>query len=220
MERNPDLSDIEVVQLEKVETTAVQSQVIKISNLDDSLNDESFNLGHIHMFDFEDVELERVIDFVKNRLGYGFVFQSNQSESDYHVYNTSIKSLIGIKEFKDSVDIDDQSHSDIGLEKGCFALRITNKGYKPKPSYIGFFKRSDYNVKIDTHSYPHLKILEDHWGISKARTMIEECKVVGDLTRVVVYDTYVNNHDADDLMTGKQVIEAKKRRKRELKGLE
>jgi len=65
MERNPDLSDIQVVDLEKVETTAVQSQVIKISNLDDPLNDDTFNIGHIHMFDFEDVELDRVIDFVK-----------------------------------------------------------------------------------------------------------------------------------------------------------
>ena len=202
---NPELGHIDVTELKKVETLAIQSMVIKESNLNDELNDDQFNLGHIPMFDFEDVTIDQVHDVIDEYLDFAFIFRS--SENSYHVYSTEIISLQELVELKDQIELDDDDHNVIGLEKGCMALRLTDKGDKPRPSFVEFYQSWDCNLKEVTHSYPHLTALADLHEIDKAYTMLDNCKTVGDKTRVVVYETYENNHDVDDLMSGKEVVE-------------
>lgn len=200
MEKNPDLEKIEVVELKPVEIVAIQSPVQVYSETYDG----DVTLGHIGMFDLEDVELEAVKRVVKEKLGFGFILNSHGD--NYHIWKPKVESLQSIRELKESISLDDDSHNIIGVEKNCYALRVTEKGDKPVPQPVEFVKADDVNLKDYTFSKPHLDILCQKFGFDMAFNIRSECKTVGKHTQAVLYETYENNHDADDLADAEEVV--------------
>lgn len=201
MKTNPNLDNLEVIELKPVNVNAIQSIVEYETNIAQT---NYTTLGHIGMFDFEDSSVKEVCDIIKRHLGVGFIFRSHKD--NYHVWSPKIYSMQELRDVKSCISQDDGDHNKIGVEKGAYALRISEKGDKPEPSFIQFCKASKYNLKDKVFSKPHLDILIQLTGSDIAYNIRSECKTVGDETRVVNYPTYQNNHKADDLANAEDVI--------------
>lgn len=207
MEYDPDLSDIEVKELKKIEVTALQSPVKQKSKMDRP----NPVLGHICMLDIEDQSYTKVENALSDQrdIDLAFIFKSNSNENNYHVWIPQVKSLIEWKKVKDSISIDDNDHGLIGVEKNCYALRISEKGDKEQPVYTGYYSNNE-NLKKHIYSRPHIEYLMnsvDADGLELLNNIIVECAVVGDVTDAVVYETYENNHDVNDLADAEDVFQ-------------
>lgn len=194
MEKNDEIvwDNVEVVELKEVETVGIQSHVKRFSEI----KKETVTIGHAQFFDFEDINIDRVVEIVKDYLGYGFVFKS--SNSNYHVIKPQVKSVAEINSLKSRIQEDCSSHNDIGLKKGCWTLRAESKGDKPKPRFLEYVESEDANPKEDILSKPHLQYLNSRANKKLVANMLYECKTVGDTTNIVKYSTHENNHEAGD----------------------
>lgn len=195
-EYNPDLGDIKVEK--SIVTTGIMSPVYSESEM----NFEIMH-GHVLMFDFEDTKMEIVEDYHEYLTGderrddidlpIMFIFQS--SEGNFHGLCPIIDSYQEALEIKSQHMLDDQDHVEVGMKKGRWTLRVSEKGDKPAPQYIGYVINENANLRAGyTWSQPHLEFLVDNYDVNIAKTIIEECKTAGESLDVVKYHTRENNH--------------------------
>lgn len=192
MEKNPSLEKINVVELKTTECVGIQSHVKRFSEL----KEETVTVGHVAFFDFENVDIKDVKDIIENYLGFGFIFNSHGD--NYHVIVPAVRSIAEIKDAKDQIELDDDAHADIGVKKGCWTLRISEKGSKPRPKYVGYVQSSSSNPMTEILSKPHLEYIKERSSDNIAHNMLHECKTVGTTTNIVKYSTAENNHEAGE----------------------
>lgn len=180
LEFNPDLNNVEVQKTVRVK--GIQSHVRHINEN----GVDNVTLGHVLFMDFEEADLEDVIEVLEQNFNTYFVFES--SEGNYHVINPVIRSMIETKEIMDFIDLQDNRHTDIGLSKGQWTLRASEKGYKDKPKLVNYCYSPEYD-KI--YSKPHLEYIDTIYDVD---LNINVASPVGDTLKIVEYFTVPNNH--------------------------
>lgn len=187
-----DIQDSQVVK--KVKTAGVTSHVLRETEMEYDVT-----LGHVIMYDFENVTPEHIRDYMEDNMNVPVVFFFESSTGNYHGLCPIVVSLQEAYEIKSLNVLDDPDHDDVGIKKGQWTLRTEEKGSKPRPEYRGLIKKQDANLKADyTFSKPHLDILVDRYDVDYAFNILEECKSVGDGTYAVAYKTRENNHELDN----------------------
>lgn len=180
IEHDPEFKDVEVVK--SVKTKGIQSHV---RHINENGND-NVTLGHVLFLDFENTTLEDVLELLGDRFGTYFLFES--SEGNYHVINPVIRSLVKTKELMTSIELQDKEHTDIGLSKGQWTLRATEKGHKDKPKLVTYRYEPNYT---DIYSRPHLEYIAEWHNVN---INIDKSSPVGDTLKIVEYFTRPNNH--------------------------
>lgn len=193
MERNPSMDDVTVVK--SVIANGVNSSVFKSRNVDA----DRVLLGHVFYADYEDVRFSELYTKKSELLHPPATFIFESSKGNFHAISPVVRSLQKIHEYKDSIPLDDDNHKDYGLKKGYWTLRMSSKGVKPEPEFMGVVNPSLDRLKYHTFSKPHLDILADYHDIELAATIREECKTVGDTFNVTKYVTHERNHEAWDM---------------------
>lgn len=188
MNNEPTFDNVQV--LKSVRTVGMLSTVRIMSEM----RQEYVTIGHASFYDFEDATIEDITSNYKLRRVAPITFIFRSSKGNFHGICPTVKSVNQIYEDKEVIDIDDHAHNDIGFKKGRWTLRVTHKGYKPSPKLLGCVKGLGYNLRDVTFSNPHLEYLAQKHNSKEAKTLIEECKTVGDATKLVAYQTHENNH--------------------------
>lgn len=200
MEKEPDLTNVEVVEEEFKPVHGVTSNVIRFPKRKDV---QPYSIGHVLMIDIERKVLQSNnfrIPLI-NRDGVWFILES--SKNGYHIHNPAIKSLQECKEvmeeLQDVIPGIDQQYVEAGYDQGYYTLRIGEKGDKPMPESVDVIYGN--NHKELTYSKPHLDLLH-YMGFDEAQTVIEECRTVGETLNRVKFRTRPNNHVLDENKQG------------------
>lgn len=189
---NPDFETIEV--LKRTKSYGFQSHVLKHAEI----SDEPVLLGHACFFDFEDSNYHDAVREITKKHNTRAIFVFESSDGNYHAVSPRIMSLQEINDLKSNLEHDDDAHREIGYKKGCWTLRLSEKGNKPKPKFVkAYLDLHDYDKEY-AYSRPHMEILKqsyDNKAIDMCFKLIEKSEnFVGAETRLVQYSTHENNH--------------------------
>lgn len=189
MERNPDLSDVEPIK--SVDVVGLNSTVLeKLSE------DNSRAIGHVTMIDIENEALKTVKQCCYRHLDLYSIFRS--SKSGFHVIDYRIRCIAEIKALLERMTVVDEQFIKQGYKNGYWTLRVTNKGHKSAPEYIGTFLGTDMmpqrTIRDVAVSKPHIDIHKEQDTFTDVQNQLKTFRQFGDSAEIVKYGTRPNNH--------------------------
>lgn len=183
LEHAPDFKDIDVAKTTKVK--ALQSHVREEKPRGRGI----VTVGHVLMLDIEDSSFFEVYKAVRDKLDLFFIFKS--SDNNYHLISPVVRSIAENRRIMNSIELQDSKHTSVGLEKDCWALRVTEKGHKPKPELLHVNYTPEDDVLVSKPHLEALDVIHEAEGFEKYKNGLT---CVGDTLKIVEYHTRINNH--------------------------
>lgn len=143
---------------------------------------------HVAFFDIEESTLEEVIgEMINLGLLNFFIFES--SDGNFHVINPRLRSEKSTYALLRRCSLEDEQHAKIGLHRGDWVLRLSDKEEIGKEEPTLVYQETNY-TKDYAYSKPHLEYIKKLYGSNKAGTCLENLITEGKQVKTVKYWTF------------------------------